>query len=127
MMTAAATDLATIRSTLNAVNAAAAAHTTALLAAGADEVSAAIVALFSAHGQEYQALSAQAAAFQDEFVQVLTAGAASYRGAEAVNAAAPGNYSPGSSKGSPTHWSTSGCCRRRTSPRHTPRSTAWPP
>ena len=66
-MTAAATDLATIRSTLNAVNAAAAAHTTALLAAGADEVSAAIVALFSAHGQEYQALSAQAAAFQDEF------------------------------------------------------------
>ncbi|KZS70039.1 hypothetical protein A4G29_07590 [Mycobacterium kansasii] len=45
----AATDLAGIGSALTAANAAAAAPTTGVLAAGADEVSAAIAALFSSH------------------------------------------------------------------------------
>ncbi|CKL83267.1 PE-PGRS family protein [Mycobacterium tuberculosis] len=58
---AAATDLASIGSTIGAANAAAAANTTAVLAAGADQVSVAIAAAFGAHGQAYQALSAQAA------------------------------------------------------------------
>ncbi|WP_152408445.1 PE family protein, partial [Mycobacterium tuberculosis] len=48
---AAATDLASIGSTIGAANAAAAANTTAVLAAGADQVSVAIAAAFGAHGQ----------------------------------------------------------------------------
>lgn len=54
----AASDLANIGSTLGAANAAALGPTTELLAAGADEVSAAIASLFAAHGQAYQAVSA---------------------------------------------------------------------
>ena len=57
---AAAADLVNLGSTLNTANAAAAAPTTGLLAAAEDEVSAAISALFSGHGEGYQALSAQA-------------------------------------------------------------------
>ena len=37
-------------------------------------MSAAIAALFSAHGQGFQALGAQAAAFHAQFVQALNAG-----------------------------------------------------
>lgn len=48
---AAATDLADLGSTIAGANAAAAANTTSLLAAGADEISAAIAALFGAHGR----------------------------------------------------------------------------
>src|SRR6201988_2583507 len=84
----AATDLANIGSTLKAAKSAAAAPTTGMLAAAEDEVSAAIAAAFSAHGQGFQALSAQAAAFHDPFVQALTAGAGSYASAEAANVAA---------------------------------------
>ncbi|WP_156904726.1 PE family protein, partial [Mycobacterium kansasii] len=81
-LVAAAGDLATIGSTVGAANAAAAANTTSLLAAGADEVSAAIAALFGAHGQAYQVLSGQAAAFHQQFVQALTAGGTSYAAAD---------------------------------------------
>jgi hypothetical protein len=88
IMTSAATDLATIGSNLSAANAAAAAPTTGILAAAQDEVSAAIAAVFSAHGQGFQALGAQAAAFEDQFVQALTASARSYVSAEAANVAA---------------------------------------
>jgi hypothetical protein len=63
LVTAAATDLANIGSTLTTANAAAAATTTELVAAGADEVSAALAALFGAQGQAYQVVSAQVAAF----------------------------------------------------------------
>ena len=62
--------------------------TTGVLAAAGDEVSSAIAAAFSAYGQGFQALGAQAAAFHDQFVQALTAGAGSYVSAEAANAAA---------------------------------------
>ena len=85
LMTSAATDLAAIGSTLNVANAAAAAPTTGIVAAAEDEVSAAIAALFSAHAQQFQALSAQAAVFHEQFVQHLTAGTHSYASAEAVN------------------------------------------
>ncbi|AMC63916.1 PE-PGRS family protein Wag22 [Mycobacterium tuberculosis variant africanum] len=71
---AAATDLADLGSTIAGANAAAAANTTSLLAAGADEISAAIAALFGAHGRAYQAASAEAAAFHGRFVQALTTG-----------------------------------------------------
>ncbi len=84
----AATDLARIGSTLSSAHAAAAVPTTGILAAAQDEVSAAIAALFSGHGQGFQALSARAAAFHEQFVQQLTAGAQSYVSAEAANAAA---------------------------------------
>src|SRR5271170_3786997 len=84
----AATDLASLGSTISSANAAAATQTTGVLAAAEDEVSAAIAAVFSAHGQGFQAASAQAAAFHDQFVQALTAGAGSYVSAEAANVAA---------------------------------------
>jgi triacylglycerol lipase len=85
MLAMAATDLASLGSTLNAAHTAAAAHATAILAAAEDEVSAAIAEVFSAHGQRSQALGAQAAAFHDQFVRALTAGAGSYASAEAAN------------------------------------------
>jgi hypothetical protein len=87
-VTAAATDLANVGSSLCEANAAAAAPTTGILAAAEDEVSAAVASLFSGHAQAYQALGAQAAAFHDQFVQTLTAGAGSYASAEAANVAA---------------------------------------
>ncbi|HTQ22699.1 PE domain-containing protein [Mycobacterium sp.] len=88
MMTSAATDLAGIESALSAAHAAAATRTTAVPAAAADEVSTTIAALFSAHGQGFRALGAQAAAFHDQFMQSLKASAGSYAGAEAANFAA---------------------------------------
>jgi hypothetical protein len=56
LMTSAATDFATIGSNLSAAHMAAAAPTTGVLTAAEDEVSAAIAAAFSAHGQGFQAL-----------------------------------------------------------------------
>ena len=85
-LTAAATDLAGIGSAISAANAAASAQTTELLAAGADEISAAIAAAFGAHAQGYQALSAQAASFHDQFVSAMATGGNLYASAEAANA-----------------------------------------
>ncbi|MEQ0801872.1 PE family protein [Mycobacterium tuberculosis] len=50
---------------------AAAAATTQVLAAAQDEVSTAIAALFGSHGQHYQAISAQVAAYQQRFALAL--------------------------------------------------------
>jgi PE family len=87
MMTSAATDLATIGSNVSAAHMAAAAPTLALLPAAADEVSASIAQLFSEHAADYQALAAQAAAFNERFVQNLTASAGWYASIEtAINA-----------------------------------------
>jgi hypothetical protein len=86
LMTTAATDLANIGSSLSEANAAAATQTTGVLAAAEDEVSAAIAAVFSAHGQGFQALTSQAAAFHAQFVQALNAGARAYASSEAANA-----------------------------------------
>ncbi|AFE16030.1 PE-PGRS family protein [Mycobacterium tuberculosis RGTB327] len=85
VLAAAASDLAGIGSTLAQANAAALAPTTAVLAAGADEVSAAIASLFGAHGQAYQAVSAQMSAFHAQFMQALTGAGGAYAAAEAVN------------------------------------------
>jgi hypothetical protein len=88
MLEAASADLASIRATISAASAFAAAPTMAVPAAGADGVSAAISALFGIHGQAYQQLSAQANEFHDQFVQLLSAGARSYAGVDAANEAA---------------------------------------
>ncbi|MCV7089948.1 PE family protein, partial [Mycobacterium interjectum] len=85
-MTSAATDLENLGATLDAAHGAAASPTTGILAAGADEVSAAVSALFGEYGQTYQALSAQAASFHQQFVQLLNGGATQYALAEAANA-----------------------------------------
>ncbi|QUR68281.1 PE family protein [Mycobacterium spongiae] len=85
LMEAAATELATIGSTLNAARTAAAAPTLAVLPAAADEVSASIAHLFSGHAVDYQKLAGEAAAFHEQFVQRLTASAGSYASAEAAN------------------------------------------
>ena len=83
---AAASDLANIGSSLSTANVAALVPTSGVLAAGADEVSAMIAALFSSHAQAYQALSAQAASFHAQFVQLMNTGASQYALAEAANA-----------------------------------------
>ena len=86
-LAAATADIAGIGTALSDANLTAVAPTTGALAAGADEVSAAITALFNAHAKEFQALSSQAEAFHAQFVQALAAGAGSYASAEAGNAA----------------------------------------
>ena len=85
MMTSAASDLSNIGSNLRAANAAAAAPTTGIVVAAQDEVSAAIAELFSAHGQQFQALGAQAAAFHAQFVRALNSAGGVYAAAEAAN------------------------------------------
>jgi len=85
-VTGASGNLDTLGSSLRAANAAAASQTTAIAAPAADDVSAAASALFSAHAQEFQAVSAKAAAFHDQFVSLLNGGAAQYLSAEATNA-----------------------------------------
>jgi hypothetical protein len=87
MMTLAAADLAAIGSNVDAAHLVAAARTTSVIPAAADEVSASIAHLFSAHAANYQAMAAQAAAFSDQFVQHLKTGAGAYAGAEAAAAA----------------------------------------
>jgi hypothetical protein len=77
--------LATIGSTVNVASAAAAAPTTGIVVAAEDEVSAAIAELFSAHGQGFQALGAQAAAFHNQFVEALNSAGSAYAVTEASN------------------------------------------
>ncbi len=86
LMSAAATDVASIGSVVATANQGVAGATTGVLAAAEDEVSAAIAALFSTHGRGYQALSAQAAAFHERFLQALIGSAGAYAAAEAANA-----------------------------------------
>ena len=62
VMASAATNLSELGATLTAANAAAAPPTPGVLSAAEDEVSTALAALFSEHGQAFQALSARAAA-----------------------------------------------------------------
>ena len=85
LMTSAATDLATIGSALTAAKAAAVTPTTEIVVAAEDEVSAAIAAVFSANGQGFQALAAQAAAFHNRFVEALNSAASAYAVTEASN------------------------------------------
>jgi PE family len=87
-MSAAADELAGIGSQMSAQNAAAAAPTTGVVPAAADEVSALTAAQFAAHAQSYQAMSAAAAAIHEMFVNTLGASAGCYAATEAANAAA---------------------------------------
>ena len=86
MLAAATSDVAGIGSSLSAATAAATIPTTAVVAAAEDEVSTAIASLFSSHAQQYQALSAQAAAFHAQFVRALNGAGGAYAAAEAANA-----------------------------------------
>lgn len=79
---AAASDLAGIGSEISSANAAASLPTTGVVAAAADQVSAQVAALFSAHAQGYQQLSAQVSEFHEKFVQSLGGSAAAYANAE---------------------------------------------
>jgi len=85
-LTTAASDLAGIGSAISAATSAAATPTTGVLAAGADEISAAMALIFGAHGQRYQAMSAQACALHRQIVQTLNANGGAYASAEAANA-----------------------------------------
>ncbi|EUA12052.1 PE family protein [Mycobacterium kansasii 732] len=85
-LTAAAADVAGIGAVLKVANAVALAPITTVLAAGQDEVSAAVAALFASHGQAYQVISAQAETFHARFAQGLTSAAGWYASAEAANA-----------------------------------------
>jgi hypothetical protein len=85
-MGAVAGDLAGIGSTLREATAAAAGQTTAITSAAADDVSLAISDLFGAYGQQFQMMSAHAAAFHNEFMSVLSGGAAAYLSTEIANA-----------------------------------------
>jgi hypothetical protein len=88
LLAAAAGNLGGIGSAIVAGNATAAAPTTGVMPAAADEVSALTAAQFAAHAQMYQAVSAQAAAVHELFVTTLGASADSYAATEAANAIA---------------------------------------
>jgi hypothetical protein len=89
-LAAAAGTLQGIGSSLSAQNAAAAGPTTGVVPAAADEVSALTAAQFAAHAQLYQAVSAQASAIHELFVNTLGISSGSYAATEAANAAAAG-------------------------------------
>src|SRR6201987_6232191 len=84
---AAAYYLANIGSPISSANSATLGPTSNVLAPGADEVSASIAALFGTHSQIYQQLSAQAALFHQQFVQLMNDSATQYAATEAPNAA----------------------------------------
>ncbi|OBI87098.1 PE family protein [Mycobacterium asiaticum] len=86
LVSAAAGQLAGLRSSLSEAATAAAGPTTGIAAAASDEISAAIARLFGAFGQDFQAVNSQAAAFNAEFVRLLNGGAAAYVNAEIANA-----------------------------------------
>ncbi|CPR12073.1 PE-PGRS family protein [Mycobacterium bohemicum DSM 44277] len=83
----AAADIGRIGSAVHTGNLAALLPTTELAAAGADEVSAAIAAVFGAHATTYQAAAAQAATYCEQFAGTLNAAAAAYAGTETAAAA----------------------------------------
>jgi len=87
-LAAAAPNLQSIGSALGAQNAAAAAPTTGVVPAAADEVSALTAAQFAAHGAMYQAVGAQVEAIQQLFASTLTISSGAYAATEAANALA---------------------------------------
>jgi hypothetical protein len=89
-LSATATSLAGIGTTMSAQNAAVAAPTTGVIPAAADEVSALTATQFAVHAQMYQAVSAQADAIHQLFVSTLGTSATSYAATEAANAMATG-------------------------------------
>ncbi|HWS93724.1 MAG TPA: PE-PPE domain-containing protein, partial [Mycobacterium sp.] len=88
LITTAAANVADIRSAISAAKSAAAGPTTGVVAAAADEVSAAAAKLFGAYAQEYQSVLAQAGVFHEEFAAALASAGSAYAAAEAANASA---------------------------------------
>ena len=88
MLAAAANQLQGIGTAISDQNAAAAAPTTGLVPAAADEVSALTAAQFVAHAALYQAMAAQAVAIHEVFTATLGTSADSYAVTEAANAIA---------------------------------------
>ncbi|CDO88155.1 hypothetical protein AWC29_01580 [Mycobacterium triplex] len=84
----AAGELQGIGSALEATNAAAAAPTTGVLAPATDSVSLRTAAFLDAQAAQYQALSAQAELFHNQFVQTLVNAQNAYTDTETSNAAA---------------------------------------
>jgi hypothetical protein len=89
-LSAAATSLACTGTMMSAQNGAAAAPTTGVLPAAADDVSTLTAAQFAVHAQMYQAVSAQAEAIHQQLVDTLFTNATSYAATEAVNATVAG-------------------------------------
>ncbi|MCV7076808.1 PE family protein, partial [Mycobacterium szulgai] len=79
-----ATDLAGINTAIAEANALAAAQTTGMQAAAADQVSTLVAELLGSYAQNYQKIGAQMAAVHDQIVQNLAGGAAAYASAEAT-------------------------------------------
>jgi hypothetical protein len=92
-LTAAASTLQTLGTSMAAEDAAAAAPTTGVAPAAADPVSALQAAQFSAYGTWYQQVSAQATAIRQMLVDTLGTSAGSYRDTEAANQTATGSTS----------------------------------
>jgi carbohydrate-binding DOMON domain-containing protein len=86
MLAAAAGNLRAIGSAMDASNSAAAAPTTGVIPAAADEVSTLTATQFAMHAAMYQAISAEASAIHQRFVATLSTSAASYAATEAANA-----------------------------------------
>ena len=78
LLEASASQLAGIGGALGDANAVAVQPTTGVLSAAQDEVSAGIAALFSSHGQQFQALNARAAALRSRFVQTMSDASGAY-------------------------------------------------
>ncbi|HYB36744.1 MAG TPA: PE family protein [Mycobacterium sp.] len=90
ILAAAAGSLQAIGSAMAANNSAAAAPTTGVIPAAADEVSALTATQFATHAAMYQAIGAEAAAIHQLFVATLSTSATSYAATEAANAIAAG-------------------------------------
>jgi hypothetical protein len=88
LLASAASQLQGIGAVMTAQNGAAAASTTGVVPAAADEVSALTATQFGAYAAMYQAVGAQAAAVHAMFVRTLGASANSYAATEAANAIA---------------------------------------
>jgi hypothetical protein len=84
-LSATAVTLAGAGASMSAENAAAAAPTTGVVPAAADQVSALTATQFAVHAQMYQAISAQAEAIHQQLVSALRSSALSYAATEAAN------------------------------------------
>lgn len=87
-LTFAAGQLQALGSALSAENAGAAAPTTAIAPAAADEVSALQAGIFTTYGTLYQQIAAEAQAMHEQFVSMLGMSAGTYATTEASNASA---------------------------------------
>ncbi|TVS85782.1 PE family protein, partial [Mycobacterium helveticum] len=89
-LVAASADLSSIGSSIRAASVAAAPSTTSVLVAAQDEVSAAVSALFGAHGRQFQSLMGQVNLFHEQFAAAVSKGSGMYVAQEVLSAAATG-------------------------------------